>query len=932
MANNRDLPTYEPQVKLEVQGAVDTQSPAQSLINAFSQFAGAINTAEVMVTKYEVEGQRADIRNQIAKSYADYSMTAMQNDNKTAALQGYNQQSDQYAKEYLEQTHIWNRGYAKNMLDYFANVHRAPIIGAVNQQTNRIAAMESALTQQDMTSQVLDAINNSKPQIDPETGENLQFRQADALAADQYKKLTQDYINGHTRQEVVRTTIPNLNKEYTKAKAIKGYADALENDQGYEYLRDFQNAPIPGLTDAEKNSLANGAFAQARAQHFTKLGITLHALDTQFNDMLKTVEAGGVPNTLLMDAMHQSKPLPDYVDAEKKLAIAQATADASKRFAMMNPLQAENQVEQYRPTNPKDPNYKYQELMYNKIKAAANKTFKALYNDPMVEARKDPTIQKVFADYKVAQEAGATGTNLPNSPFNTQSLHPDYALSYYQERRGLNLGGSKNTAVRFMSDAEAKSMVSTINMSDPRQKLQIFNQLKNQSANGSFYNARIKQLVDAGMNPQYATFANIDPTSPFAQHYATALSMPLGGLTSQMKQAHPDLLKRFDSAAIADVYKSSAPGLFRTAGRNNFSGYMASLSAYSGGRSSQFNEQMLSSIKNLGYYAMMNGLANNENDALVWAENAIADKYTTTMMNGQQIRVPKQYTPETIKAYANSMQEKVADFPFVTSGATPDLPSAPRASDVDREIIQKGHWANDPLDHGLVWVDMNGKLRTDRNGKPLAISFDEAQNWQAPAAPLFHHEDRIFNALMNKPQVDDAKVVKEKISQFDQPEKAPSGVGLVKDIMNNNIPAFKEVDFEDIDHREPNVYNATARGLRNNNPGNIKKTSDRWAGEISGEDRVFKTFKTPEAGIKAMSSLLVKYANRGIDTVNAMVRRWSSTDQNQYVAYVSRKLGVNPNEKINLRDKETRGQIMNALIEYENGSNPYGENIVVRNA
>ncbi|MFQ8805872.1 MAG: hypothetical protein ACLR8Y_13240 [Alistipes indistinctus] len=34
------------------------------------------------------------------------------------------------------------------------------------------------------------------------------------------------------------------------------------------------------------------------------------------------------------------------------------------------------------------------------------------------------------------------------------------------------------------------------------------------------------------------------------------------------------------------------------------------------------------------------------------------------------------------------------------------------------------------------------------------------------------------------------------------------------------------------------------RGIRNNNPGNIRKDKSSWRGEVAGPDKSFKTFGT----------------------------------------------------------------------------------------
>src|SRR3569833_3001877 len=83
------------------------------------------------------------------------------------------------------------------------------------------------------------------------------------------------------------------------------------------------------------------------------------------------------------------------------------------------------------------------------------------------------------------------------------------------------------------------------------------------------------------------------------------------------------------------------------------------------------------------------------------------------------------------------------------------------------------------------------------------------------------------------------------------------------------------------------VYNAT-RGLRNNNPGNIRKTATDWRGEVVGSDSAFETFATPEAGIRALAVLLRNYQRKyGLRTVRAIITRYAPPSENNTESYVS---------------------------------------------
>lgn len=137
----------------------------------------------------------------------------------------------------------------------------------------------------------------------------------------------------------------------------------------------------------------------------------------------------------------------------------------------------------------------------------------------------------------------------------------------------------------------------------------------------------------------------------------------------------------------------------------------------------------------------------------------------------------------------------------------------------------------------------------------------------------------------------------------------------------------------------------TARGIRNNNPGNIDfNPRNAWQGQLGLEVGVakprFARFDTPENGIRALGKLLINYrgkdgmpgvGGKGIDTVLETISRWAPSNENNtqaYAATVARRLGVRTIDPINIKDPATlRGMVVSIIID-ENGGNPYAAAII----
>ncbi|AUR98313.1 hypothetical protein NVP1249A_19 [Vibrio phage 1.249.A._10N.261.55.B9] len=128
------------------------------------------------------------------------------------------------------------------------------------------------------------------------------------------------------------------------------------------------------------------------------------------------------------------------------------------------------------------------------------------------------------------------------------------------------------------------------------------------------------------------------------------------------------------------------------------------------------------------------------------------------------------------------------------------------------------------------------------------------------------------------------------------------------------------------------VYDET-RGLRNNNPGNIRRTSDKWQG-LSQEqtDPAFFQFTEAKYGIRAMAKLLKNYQTRyGLKTVEEIINRWAPPIENNtgsYVRHVSNVVGVGPTDPIDLNNTEILTKLVEGVIKHENGINPYSKSTV----
>jgi len=122
----------------------------------------------------------------------------------------------------------------------------------------------------------------------------------------------------------------------------------------------------------------------------------------------------------------------------------------------------------------------------------------------------------------------------------------------------------------------------------------------------------------------------------------------------------------------------------------------------------------------------------------------------------------------------------------------------------------------------------------------------------------------------------------------------------------------------------------TPRGIRNNNPGNIRKSTTKWQGEIAGTDPAFERFSAPVWGIRALAVILLNYERQhGLHTIRDIVTRWAPPDENDtdaYVRFVSARSGIDPDTKIKVPDHLE--SLLPAFIAQENGQQPYATDLI----
>ena len=128
------------------------------------------------------------------------------------------------------------------------------------------------------------------------------------------------------------------------------------------------------------------------------------------------------------------------------------------------------------------------------------------------------------------------------------------------------------------------------------------------------------------------------------------------------------------------------------------------------------------------------------------------------------------------------------------------------------------------------------------------------------------------------------------------------------------------------------THKTQPRGIRNNNPGNLRRSSDNWQGlRAEQTDPEFFQFETTAYGYRALIRTLQNYRRiHGLQTVAEMIARWAPGHENDTAAYiraVCQDLQVPDSYVPDVNDRETMCALAAAISRVENGTEARMEDI-----
>jgi hypothetical protein len=110
------------------------------------------------------------------------------------------------------------------------------------------------------------------------------------------------------------------------------------------------------------------------------------------------------------------------------------------------------------------------------------------------------------------------------------------------------------------------------------------------------------------------------------------------------------------------------------------------------------------------------------------------------------------------------------------------------------------------------------------------------------------------------------------------------------------------------------------RGIRNNNPGNLKITPIKWQGKISpSADNTFEQFEGAVYGIRALfTDVMGDYANDGSRTIMQIIKEFAPDYNEAYIKILETATGVGRNSPLPAT-ADTFIALVRGIMNFENG-------------
>lgn len=120
------------------------------------------------------------------------------------------------------------------------------------------------------------------------------------------------------------------------------------------------------------------------------------------------------------------------------------------------------------------------------------------------------------------------------------------------------------------------------------------------------------------------------------------------------------------------------------------------------------------------------------------------------------------------------------------------------------------------------------------------------------------------------------------------------------------------------------------RGIRNNNPGNLRPGRYPWLGQTFVDNEGYCVFSSWQLGVRAMVKNLMAYRDwHKLYSIKGIIKRWAPSNENdtdKYIAFIVKHMGEPADARLDLKSCAIVQKLIEGIIYYECGTQPYDTN------
>lgn len=541
------------------------------------------------------------------------------------------------------------------------------------------------------------------------------------------------------------------------------YQLAVQEGHGDAFIASYAKSQV-GRKGAAEFAKHMGEFKKIEHRNLAEHAMSEKTARQFISDNLKSMALGGAENTYA-DTLATNSPVlfPSYVHDK---AVAQVSGGLYTQFTAGSETQALQLYTYLSNKNKSLPDNSPEKMVYEQALdtslANAQKYFKELKDDPQKFLMEKNLLGDVAQQQKIQQK---TPAYLPDSLKVPMADVLEGSIAW-QAIHGIPLAQAS-----LMTNAQAREFGGRLLSAQPADKVKMIQSIRRQY--GKYSSNVMQQLMKQGSVPrEYGFFTAIDPDSGFLPDVVNALTNTDikydSGQTEAVKsrvskamnvaseRAHPDVssgirflgmayqsarqlvTRREFDAAPTNTGLFGTPALFpeSTTPDVKLKALTESYMSASGYNTGELINTLDTTVNKLtNYYMTARGLS--QEDALAQSVKAISGQYEMVDYRDNIIRMPK------FKVNYNDLSVLLANTPEMVNKIDWQLPikgdfgrAASRTDEINYFLqnIENGHWATDPTDQGLVWVNANGMVNKMKNGNPLFVSFESMQDMK----PIYH--------------------------------------------------------------------------------------------------------------------------------------------------------------------------------------------------